>query len=273
MTEQDVAPFKPKTDLIIRGSAKSFGGEARGDWPVSVEIPERLYDEFHARGPLKWETSGLSWKLSKPELVSEVPLTCALAYGGSCAEGDTQVFFEENPAGQGFMTEKAARTLDRWPAPQLGLLAEFMGASPFEPMAVQGTMPIAKPWLPRRSNAGTFDAHWERHRHPRMPLDYDLAFWNAANLRLQIAPHMSGDETINLTGMSYGQDTATLRLPGAKLALQSRTYPDLAPIPMALDTVDIDVQSVDEGEISVTLLWRALVPERDKYFEAEIIRG
>ena len=34
------------------------------------------------------------------------------------------------------MTEDAARDVDEWAAPQIGLLAEFMAAKPFDPMTL-----------------------------------------------------------------------------------------------------------------------------------------
>lgn len=273
LQEQDIAPFKPKTDLLIRGTARSFQAKPRRDWPVVVSIPDILNYSFHVRGPAAWIKSMLNWKLSQPDEVVDVPLTYALAYGGQCQEGDATQFFERNPAGIGFMTEEAARDVQSWPAPQIGLLAEFMDARPFAPMAVHGTMPVAKGWLPRRSAAGTFDEDWERDRHPRMPLDYDLAFWNAAPLRLQIDPYLQGGEVIEISGVSRDRETVSLRLPGAKLALKSLTDPSQAPVAMHLDTVELDVEDIDEGQASVVLLWRLIVPDRDAFTEAEIIRG
>ncbi len=271
--EQDIAPHKPKTDLIIRGTARSFEGTPRSDWPVSISIPDRLHYGFHVRGPSQWLKPGRKWQLSQPDPVTEVPLTYALAYGGQCTDGEDTHFFEQNPAGLGFMTEAAAAELQSWAAPQIGLLAEFMAATPFEPMAVHGAMPIAKSWLPRRAVAGTFDKAWERDRHPRMPLDYDLGFWNAAPLRLQLGPHLQGDEMIEITGVSHKRETVSLQLPGAKLLLQSRSSADEPPIPMALDTIDLDVETIDDGHVSMILLWRAIVPDRDAFTDAEIIRG
>lgn len=271
--EQDIAPHKPKTDLIIRGTARSYQNTPRRDWPVSISIPDRLNYGFHVRGPSQWLKPGRKWQLSQPDAVTEVPLTYARAYGGHCTEGETTQFFEQNPAGIGFMTEKAAADLDNWPAPQIGLLAEFMAATPFDPMAVHGTMPIAKGWLPRRATAGTFDKTWERDRHPRMPLDYDLGFWNAAPTRLQLDPYLTGDEMIEITGVSHKNETVSLQLPGAKLLLQSRSEPQEPALIMALDTVDLNVNTVDDGQVTMTLLWRAIVPNRDAFTEAEIIRG
>lgn len=271
--EQDTAPFKPKTDLIIRGTARSFEGRARRDWQVEITIEEILNYGFRVRGPSYWTKSGKNWRLNSPEPVSEVPLTYALAYGGKCTEGEEPRFFQDNPSGQGFMTEPGAQELERWPAAQIGLLGEFMDARPFEPMAVHGTMPIAKVWLPRRSFAGTFDSSWQRDRHPRMPLDYDLAFWNAAHPRLQIAPYLRGDEVLEIVGMSRGLERVEFRLPNARLALASRSTPQEAPLPMVLDTVDLDLETIDDGHAVATLVWRAHIPDRHAYSEAEIVRG
>lgn len=273
ITEQDIAPFKPKTDLIIRGEARSFGKEPLTDWPVTIEIADILNHSFLVRGPSTWLKPMLRWQLSKPDAVTSVPLTYALAYGGKCEEEEGPVFYEQNPSGLGFMTDEALREVKSFAAPQIGLLAEFMAATPTGQMMVEGTMPIAKTWLPRRSHAGTFDEAWEKKRHPRMPRDYDLAFWNAAHPRLQISPYLQGDEKIKLTGMSHTHEVLSLRLPGAKLALRSTTTPEAEVLPMNLDTVDLDVSGVDDGQVKITLLWRAMVPHREDYFNAEIIRG
>ncbi len=269
--EQDIAPHKPKTDLILRGTARSLEGTPRRDWPVSITIPDVLTYGFHVRGPAIWRKHLRRWQLAQPDPVTEVPLSYAYAYGGNCMVGEDTQFFEQNPAGQGYMTEEAAHERAEWSAPQIGLLAEFMDARPFVPMSVQGTMPVAKGWLPRRARAGTFDAAWEQDRHPRMPLDYDLGFWNAAPLGMQIEPYLAGDETIEISGVSHQRATVTLRLPGARLALQSHITDEQ--LPMVLDTVDIDVETIDDGYATMTLLWRALVPDRDAFAKADIVRG
>lgn len=163
VTEQDIAPLKPKTDLIIRGSAQTYDAELLTDWPVKIEIPGKLHHSFHVRGPLHWQKQMMRWQLTKPERVTEVPLTYALAYGGSCEEDEGPVYCDQNPAGLGFMTDDALGKVKHFPAPQIGLLAEFMSAKPTEQLTVLGTMPIAKTWLPRRSLGGTFDENREKN--------------------------------------------------------------------------------------------------------------
>lgn len=271
--EQDIAPFKPRTDLIIRGFARSFQGKPRRDWPVCIAIPDRLRHEFHVRGPSYWQREAGQWRHLGPNPVTEVPLSYALAFGGAHGQGEQTVFHAENPAGLGFMTPASARDLEGWYAPQIGLLAEFMAARPFEPLSVRGTGPIAKGWLPRRALAGTFDADWQRDRHPRMPADYDLAFWNMAPGRMQIGPYLQGGEALHLTGISHLHETLVLNLPLARLAILSRSDHGQSPVPMVLDTVDLDIAAIDQGQASVTLIWRAVLPDRFAFAEAEIIRG
>ena len=273
ISEQDIAPAKTSTDLIVRGVARTLNAEERPDWPVKVEIADVVSYGFHVRGPSEWSKSLGRWRLGQPTPVSEVPLRYAMAYGGTVGEGEDAVCFEQNPAGKGFMTKAALDDATTFAAPQIGLLGEFMDADPLIPMAVHGTLPIAKAWLPRRSLAGTFDDAWERNRHPRMPLDYDIGFWNMAGRGLQISPFLKGDEKIALTGFSHSRERVTLRLPGAMLALQSQTDPGQPVVPMNLDTVDLDVTEVDDGKVAITLLWRAMVPDRAAYEQCSIVRG
>lgn len=271
--DQEIAPAKSKTDLFVRGHARSPKADPRRDWPVTVSVPDVLTYEFQVRGPSVWTHGLRRWSLSAPDKVAVVPLSYALAYGGACTVGDVTTYFEQNPAGTGYMTEEAAKGRDTFPAPQIGLLAEFMDARPFAPMAVHGTMPIAKAWLPRRARAGTFDATWQRDRHPRMPLDYDLGFWNAAHPRLQIAHGLVGGEALVLTGVSHASPTVEIRLPAVRLAVRSTTDPTIDPVQMVLDTVDLDVERIDQGAVTITLLWRVTLADRDQWRHTEIIRG
>lgn len=271
VSEQEIAPFKPATDLCISGTAYAPDGVAAMDWPVAVAVrtPEGtdvLQWGFHVRGPTQWQRQRGGWQKTKSEAVTEVALDYRLAYGGSVLGDDGQPtdFFAENPAGIGFATTKALDGIDAWPAPQIGELGEFMaGGDPTQQMSVRGFGPIAKSWLPRRAVAGTFDDVWERTRHPRMPLDYDLGFWNAAPTPLQITPYLSGDEVIALSGMRADTAPLSFALPGFGVALHL-SGDAVAHIGMTLDTVTIDTS----GDPTVSLVWRALIPNPAAYTTA-----
>lgn len=273
VAEQDIAPFKPATDLCIKGMAYAPDGVASADWPVSVAVrtldgTDLLHWGFHVRGPTQWQRQNGGWQQTKPQPVTEVALDYGLAYGGTILGDDGRPvdFCAENPAGIGFATTKSLDSVDTWPAAQIGELGEFMaGGDPSQPMSVRGFGPIAKSWLPRRAVAGTFDGTWERTRHPRMPLDYDLGFWNAAPTPLQIRPYLSGDEVITLSGLRPAATPLSIALPAFGIALEL-SGDKAARLVMTLDTITIDTN----GDPAVTLIWRALVPNPAAYAAATV---
>ncbi len=271
--EQEIAPGKEATDLLVRGVARAPEGRPTGDWPVRVEIADRVSYGFQVRGPSEWRKQGRGWSLTEPELVQEVPLTYALAYGGT-APGQydhAPEVFEMNPAGRGFVTDQLLEKGEPIPAPQIGELAEFMGGEPRKEMTVHGFGPIAKAWLPRRADAGTFDEEWKQTRHPRMPKDYTLKFWNSAPLPLQIDPMLDGHEMVSLRGFSHATDPLAVKLPGVFLSVDVRGEEYTKTVPLDLDTVEIDVTDADPEGHTLTLLWRGLITGPERFNAGDII--
>lgn len=260
--EQELAPAKPATDLTITATARAPGGEALPDWPVSVEVEGRLFYTFQVRGPAHWAKESGRWRLSDPAPVTEVPIRYELAFGGSAPGEDGPVFHDHNPVGRGFVTDRLLEGDEPIPAPQIGDLAEFIAGDIRAPMTVHGLGPIAKAWLPRRSAAGTFDDAWKATRHPRMPKDYALAFWNAAPRRLQLTPPLDGGERVILRGLQHDPAPITFVLPQRGVALY-RGGPDGAAHPLPLTDVLVDVSSADPHDHRVTLIWRDCVADLD----------
>ena len=266
--EQDLAPSKTGTDILIHADAHSPTGKPLADWSVGVSIPDRLNYNFQVRGPSQWESGLLGWRMSDPEPVTTVPLSYSYAFGGP-AMGDPEVkdpdVYMMNPAGKGFSTPETLGGKSPFPAPQIGELGEFMANDVSKEMMVHGVGPIAKPWLPRRSLAGTFDEDWEKTRHPRMPQDYDLGFWNAAHPRLQVRPFLNGDEVITLHGMTPGGADRSIALPGIKVMLAATGSDVSKNHTMKLDTVNIDISDPDPSNHTLKLLWRAIVTGPDRF--------
>ncbi|MBL8563129.1 MAG: DUF2169 domain-containing protein [Gemmobacter sp.] len=275
--EQDIAPGKIGTDLTLAATARAPGGQALADWPVSITVPGRLHYGFQVRGPSVWQPGAdRLWRRSPPQPVTEVPLTYALAFGGRAPgpEGQEQVH-GLNPAGLGLVTPERLALGQPIPVPQIGTLAEFMVSDPLAQMTVQGFGPIAKAWLPRRAQAGSFDESWLRERHPRMPQDYSLRFWNIAPGPLQLDPPLRGDEEITVTGISARAEPVALRLPGAGCALELAGEAEAgmggARLAMTLDTVALDLRDADPRGHSATLIWRARIPAPHRFATAEVV--
>jgi len=270
--EQDIAPGKDGTDLVVRAIARSPEAAALSDWPVTVQIPDRLTYGFQVRGPSEWRRGLLGWSLAAPELVHEVPMSYALAYGGRApgpTEDDPPEFYGFNPSGKGFVTKALLDRKEPIAAPQIGDLAEFIAADIEAEMTVHGLGPIAKAWLPRRGTAGTFDAAWQKTRHPRMPRDYSLRFWNMATNRLQFRPGLRGDELVRVEGISHAPAPVEARLPAVGLVAHLSGDAEEA-ISMTLDTVDLDLQSAEPTEHRMYLIWRAIVPNAARFSAGQI---
>lgn len=267
--EQEIAPEKVATDLMVRAIAYAPDDGALADWPVSIEIPGRLSYGFQVRGPSSWASRKGGWHLSSPEPVRSVPIRYQLAYGGTvAAKNGTEQTFEYNPAGRGYTGSGPAGDRTEIPAPQIGLLADFMSEKFGKDMAVHGFGPIAKAWLPRRGLAGTLDDAWARTRHPRMPEDFDPRFWNAAPGPLQLSPFLRGDEVVRFINLRPDAPEYGFALPGISVA--GKISPDNHTVRFNLDTVSIDIEAPDTDDHNVTLIWRARFPASDSIEALEI---
>lgn len=271
VAEQDLAPGKAATDLLIRAVARAPGGHPASDWPVSVTLPGRPRYEFQVRGPCDWQRRNGGWRQSVPAPVAEVTLSYALAYGGTVPDSEGGLAAHPlNPAGLGFATPALLEAGAPFAAPQIGDLAEFMQSDPLATMMVHGLGPIAKGWLPRRGHAGTFDEAWRRSRHPRMPRDYNFRFWNAAPGPLQLPAGALDGATIELRGIAPHVAPVMATLPPVGLVLVPGGGAARA---MTLDTVDLDLRAPDPSGHVMALSWRVQIEDPGRFAAAEIVQG
>lgn len=271
--EQDIAPGKKGTDLIVHATARSPLGKDMTDWPVAISIPDRLYYGFQVRGPAHWQRGMLGrWRRSAPPAMREVPISYRLAYGGQASGPHAEVAVHQfNPAGTGLVTRERLDLGEDIPLPQIGALAEFEVNDPLHDMTVHGFGPIAKSWMPRRALAGTFDDDWLRERHPRMPLDHDLRFWNAAPSALQFDPPLRGDEHIAVKGIAHDADPIRVKLPAVWCGIELGPTPGF--VPMLLDTVVLNLHDADARKHEMTILWRCRVDAPEQFDHGQIVAG
>ncbi|WP_157935950.1 DUF2169 family type VI secretion system accessory protein [Paracoccus zhejiangensis] len=270
--EQEIAPGKAGTDLIIRAVARPQGDRSLTSWPVSVFIANRLRYRFLVRGPTVWTyRRWRGWRRSLPIPVSQVPISYDLAFGGHAPGPDGAIMvYEHNPAGLGFVTRERLAARHDIRIPQIGDDAGFLTTDPLAEMPVHGFGPIAKPWLPRRRMAGTFDQRWLNERHPRMPEDHSLRFWNAAQAEMVLEPPLQGDEEIVVAGISRRPDDVRVCLPRFRCHLDL-SGTEHVQLPMTLDTVMLDLEADDPQSHSATMIWRARVEAPDRFDAADVI--
>lgn len=253
--ESDLAPFKPRTDILVNAVALAPGGRPLPDWQVSVEVGS-IKKTLRVTGPRAWVREGGDWRLEDPEPIAELPLRYEYAYGGLYKSnwGDVHIC-HENPVGMGYIEGDAPGNVDRWPAPQIESLYEPVVefGKKYRP---EGFGPIARSWQPRLKRAGTFDAEWQKTRWPELPLDFEFSFYNAAHSDLISPGFLRGDEEVVLEGLS-AEGTVRFYLPGYKMGVLLR-FKDgtMGLAPAYLDTLFVDVPA---GKCH--LMWRSPMPK------------
>lgn len=213
----DHAPFKPRADVLLRGTAHAPPG--KNSALVSLSVGS-LEVRVAALAPRAWGEGGIPAVTGPFELVA---LTYEHALGGPG--------FAANPAGTGIHEGS--------PPPRLedpDRLLRTRADRP--PPAAVG--PVSPAWAARRDLAGTFDRDWQRKRWPCFPADFDPAYFQAAPARSQTS-HLRGDEAFRITGVRPEGAIAEGSLPGVRpRAFVLRDGSDPIEVPLALDTVIFD---------------------------------
>lgn len=270
--ESDLAPFKPFTDVTLNAVARSPEAKLLNGWSVQIEVKGALSYGFDVTGERSWEVEGTGeaskWVLSDIKPITELPLRYEYAYGGMVPDSEESLIEHPyNPIGRGLLTDYLLNQGQAVPAPQIGLAADFSTLEAGRDITVCGCGPITKSWLPRLAFAGTLDEAWQRERHPCMPDNFEIAYWNHAPLPLQTKRgYLRGDERIQLTGLRHEPKPYCFDLPGIEVGCKVTRQGGLAteyPI-LNLDGVHCDVAAEDPKLHWVSLTWRIQLERPDE---------
>lgn len=268
--ESDLAPFKPKCDIILDATAYAPGGKPVKAFMVGVRVTGSSPDaslicekKLVITGPCHWTPNLIGgWTINPPSPLSTLPLRYENSFGGLVTvydeetERDRTDCYPRNPLGVGWWPQwahKEAKRRKRVPAPQIWGTedTDMAFGKEHEP---QGFGPICRSWQPRLKLAGTYDEDWQAGRWPNLPDDFDFGYWNCAHPDLQV-PHLNGDEEIHLTNLTPS-GTQTIILPGhTPFVLVRREDGEIQEAPAHLDTVFIE-----PDQEKVALVWRATIP-------------
>ena len=275
VAEADIAPFKPRSDIHVNAVARAPGGSPAAEWPISVRIG-KIKKDLLVRGPALWQHSVLGgWKKTPIARCTEVPVTYERTFGGRFDRGGTSYQDERNPVGVGLLDDRWTPRDRDLPAPQIVALDE-PDHRPGRRYPPQGLGPISPHWEARRARAGTFDEAWQNERWPRLPADFDFAFYNSAHPDLIYPGYLAGDEQVDLVHLSPAAAAVRFSLPAFRtMGLLRRKSGALRPFPMALDTVHIDVSAEDPAAHRVHLTWRGTywMKGDERVIEARLDQG
>lgn len=256
--QTDLTPGKAGTDITFLGASYPAQPPA-AEWhcglaigPVSkmlrVTGPRQLVPQMQKR----WGRSQLSgWAPGPAEPTDAVLMDWRLAYGGAPASGPQDAEPDpRNPIGCGNPGPAEAETARPLAAPQI-----VLPDGPFD-AAPAGLGPVAPYWQGRADHAGTYDKAWQDTRHPLLPRDFDMRFWQCAPPDQIAIPLLIGDEGYRLTALSPTFPDAVGWLPGIALAVQLNGGHWRR---LDLDGVHFDWRA----DHRVTLTWRTRFPLPD----------
>jgi hypothetical protein len=251
----DLVPFKPATDVLITGTARSPNEKPVKEWVAGIVLGT-IKKGVRLVGPRHWQYKTLTgWRLSEPEPCSSVHLCWENAWGGQLADPKSEKdIFWKNPLGKGFHRKTALDKSKIYAAPQIEDYAHPITDIDSEQVPV-GFGPLDNFFQDRSSIAGTFDDNWQKKIAPSLPQDMDMAFYNVAPRDQIVKDYLSGGETVRLTGLTP-QSPIEFTLPRHNMcAVVHYEKNPSDTFKMKLDTVGIDLD-----DQSITLRWCHLVP-------------
>jgi hypothetical protein len=236
----DLAPLKPRADVLLVGNAFAPGGT-----PVRSLTVRLATCGIDKSIEVIGDRAARDGKAQEPAWFTSMPLRYERAAGGP----DTW-----NPVGISPLARPDAHGLVRLP----NLAPVGMGPrDPSAPVPPVGFGPIAPRWPLRASKLGLHagmlaDPGW---RHRPLPEAIDAGFWNAAPHDQQPS-EIREDAQILLENLSREHARLATSLPG----IRPRVFVERATAPRREIKVTCDTLWIDTDRSICTLVWRGLVP-------------
>jgi len=213
--ESDVAPFKPRADIVLVGRAYAPKGALVRAVDVSLRVG-RLKKNIRVYGDRQWQSLSrlLPDSISKPQPFSTMDLVYERAFGGIDMEGGG--FCEQNLIGCSFFEKKSTNALDGAPLPNLEDPNNLIRSWKDHPKPV-GFGFYGRAWMPRKGFLGTYDDKWRKERSPDLPKDFRFEYYNGAHPDLQVDGFLKGDEEVELLNLTPERNVG-FQLPGLSIS-------------------------------------------------------
>jgi hypothetical protein len=267
--ESDFAPFKPRCDVLLNGSAYAARGRAVTRVNVSIRVGT-ISKSFRVVGNRSWVKLWFLTIPGAPEPFSVMPISYDNAFGGADLTHPNPKqhrTFLKNHVGKGFHHNLTKEAIQGKPLPNTEELRRSV-TNPrrdYRPMAFG---PVGRAWQPRPKFAGTYDRKWLDNDFPFLPSDFDEHYYQAAPEDQQIDYLHGGEEVVLLNLTPRGRTkfkVPTISVPVAFYFNNGEEKETLA----ANDTIIIEP---DLGRFM--LVWRTALPLGKNVFEvAQVVVG
>ena len=274
--ENDLCPPKGATDVVVNGNCYPPDGEATHCYP-QVKIGRKKHRLIVLGDRVAVIRKGEKPELSLPQKFTVMPMRYEFAYGGVDTDwGDAPIMNTANPLGVGYLvaatkdqeaTDRAVvmpniedpdNLLDRD-----NLLQAPEKDTPLRAPAGFGWVP--RSWQPRAAYAGmpesTRDMYLVLHGDADPEGENFIAmkpeFWRGAPAAMQFKT-LAGNERVDVMHMHPKHKEMSFRLPDLQPKLRVSINGDEAEVPLALDTVQVEMELSE-----VSLVWRGSIPRPD----------
>jgi len=260
--EADFAPFKPKCDVLLNGSAYAPDGVPVAEVTVGLRVGA-MQKSFTVVGQRTWQRSLLAIKPTGPKPFTQTPIGYDQAYGGrdvSAKNPDKEKYYLANPVGTGYYPLTSRGKLIGKSLPNSSALGTEITTRKGKslPMAFGA---IGRNFAERHPLAGTYDDEWLANVFPFLPPDFDPLYHQAAPAEQQIDYPLGGEKVVLVNVTSQGR--TVFRLPKTALSVCFTTAGhDEAAVNPVIDTVIIEP---DHNRF--LMVWRASLPLQRDIFE------
>lgn len=246
LADDDVIPFVPITDILIRGVARP--AEPARATMLSVEVGT-MRKQAVLHPPRRAQLRHGAWRLSSVAEQQPASLGWEASFGGTLP-GQAEDEPPENPLGSGVALRmpKLFEEGTEINLPRIEGLGMDCATDPHRSRSV-GFGPVPRWWRDRIRLAGRFDQDWRNNRSPGMPADYNPRFLCSAPRDQWPDGRLVGGEPVCLRGFT-GQQDWRFRLPQALFRVETRLGPQVMPVPVHLARIDLW-----PGDNMVSMLW------------------
>ncbi len=268
--ESDVAPFKPRADIVLVGRAYAPKGALARALDVSLRVGN-IRRVIRVYGDRQWHC--MSWFLpcmkSKAQPFSTMDIVYERAFGGKQGGG----FCEQNLVGCGYFKKKSTKVIDRAPLPNLEDPNNPIRSWKDHPKPV-GFGFFGRSWMPRRGFLGTYDEKWRKERSPDPPEDFQFEYYNGAHPDLQVNGFLEGDEEVELVNFT-ADGKIRFRLPGLSIdchvkkiitPLESGSIVEPVKQGEKYEYVEDEEQSFINEDVDLNIDTLCLIPDEKRFY-------
>jgi hypothetical protein len=261
LCESEFAPFKPRCDVLLNGSAYAPGGRAQ-ETAVALRVGA-MHKSFNVVGDRVWDKVLFSVTPSDPQPFAVMPISYNRAYGGvdeAPDDPEKRQAYDKNPVGVGYYPLTRGKNLLGKPLPNTAEIGKPVNNTTgrHTPMSFGA---LGRNFEPRPAYAGTYDQDWVDNVFPFLPADFDPLYYQSAPQDQQM-DYPAGGEEVELTNLTPGGQ-AKFHLPKVDVPVEfTNAAYERTEVRATLDTIIIepDLQRL-------MLVWRASMPLKRDIFE------